>query len=185
LNDKFSTYNNTMEGVYISMELSKQPAFEQHEESPYPPEETDIAKEFSQKVFRRNSKLLDHALASIPGITVDQFVALYTAVINARQNQRVFRFISVSRPAPDGACVIKFHNDIPKQNESGLYSSIGEVLHGVYHIPGMVPTFPGMVATDRAIVFGDSSDPQNGWILRTLKRAKRPKLEDCFFHQEG
>lgn len=166
------------------MELAKEPAFISHEETPHPPKETEAARQLSKRVFRRNTKLMDHALKYIPGITEDQFAALYCAVINARQNQRVFKFISVSRPAPDGVCTVKFHNDIPKLNAYGIYVSVSEVLHGVFHIPGMVQSFPGMIATDRAIALGDPTAEANGWILRTLKRAKAPKLEDCFFHQE-
>lgn len=153
------------------------PAYPDDDHSNIPgPAITDSTIKMAKTVKSKNPTFMEAALEAIPGITPEEFQAMFSAIMNIYvTHQHAFKFIAVGIPSPDLVCEISMHNVVPTL-EGTVYRSYLCGIHGHYNnIPGMRATFPGMVATPKGGVFGDPFASNTEDEIRTMSKMRKPR----------
>jgi hypothetical protein len=125
-------------------------------------------------VMRRDIGIDEVAAELIPTMPRKDFISLFASLMTMHDKQCVFKYISIGPSAPDLVCEISFHNDIPKL-VNGRYVGHGTARDGMYTFSGMVPKFPGMIASARGVIIGDPNDPRNKALVFHTQKARKTR----------
>ena len=120
----------------MEKKYSQTPAFKPDDEDIGKPEPTPESDKIVKKMRKRQGDFLEHAKMCVPDMTERELEEMFSAVMETFHNQAFFRCIAVSPPAPDGACEISFHNQIPRL-VNGVYRSEKAAVHGHFFITNL------------------------------------------------